>query len=391
MKPSILVVDDEEKALHNISTYLINIGYEVDTATTLEEARKSILNARHDILVLDVMLPDGYGPSLLDETAHIPNKPLIIMITGQGDIEMAVDAMQAGAHDFIPKPIKFERLEKSISRAQNYIALRHELDVLRQQQFTEHDFIVGNTPKVRQVMEEAQRAASASASVLLTGETGTGKDVLSQAIIKMGPRADKPALAINCGAIQPTMVESELFGHEQGAFTGADKRKHGLMELADTGTLFLDEISAMPVDVQAKLLRALDQKVIRRVGGTNWIKVDVHIIAASNRDIPKMIEEGTFREDLYYRLKVFDIHLPSLHERKEDIPLFVATFINEHNRRFGKNVVDITPRAMEALMAHNWPGNIRQLHHVLERAVLLCDDPNIDLSHLPAELAKTSN
>jgi transcriptional regulator with PAS, ATPase and Fis domain len=221
--------------------------------------------------------------------------------------------------------------------------------------------------------------------MLITGETGTGKEVLARAIHKMGPREKKPFIPINCAAIQSTMLESELFGHEAGAFTGAQKRKHGLMEVADEGILFLDEISSMPVDMQAKLLRALEDHVIRRVGGTNEIKVDVQIIAATNRDIIKLMEENLFREDLYYRLKVVDLHMPPLRERKEDIPEYVGYFIRENNLNMGLNINDLSARAMKALMSHDWPGNIRELRHVIERAMLFCDEASIDIIHLSTE------
>jgi len=238
---------------------------------------------------------------------------------------------------------------------------------------------------MQELMNQAQRAAEVSASVLLTGETGSGKEVLANAIHHMSPRANKPFIAINCAAIQSTILESELFGYEAGAFTGAEKRKYGLMEVADGGILFLDEISSMPLDMQAKLLRAIEEHAFRRVGGTNLIKVDVQIIAASNRDLKAMMAEGKFRSDLYYRLKVVDLELPPLRERKQDIPELVGLFIRRNNQRLGYNITDISSRAIQALMAHQWPGNIRELANIIERAMLFCDDPCIDLPHLPTE------
>jgi len=226
--------------------------------------------------------------------------------------------------------------------------------------------------------------------VLITGETGTGKEVLARFIHQSGPRSNKPFIAINCAAIQNTMLESELFGYEAGAFTGADRRKHGLMEVADGGVLFLDEISSMPLDIQAKLLRALEERAFRRVGGTNLIRVDVQILAASNRDLKTMIREGQFREDLYYRLKVVDLHLPPLRERKNDIPELVGHFMRMYNSQMGLNVIDVAPRAMEALMAYDWAGNIRELSNALERAMLFCDGQTIDLPDLPADIVSAS-
>lgn len=387
MSATILIVDDEDNARNNIGSFLKTQGYEVLDVATLEEARECIKRGCADIILLDVLLPDGYGPSLLEETVHLPVRPPIILITAYGDVDMAVDAMKNGAHDFLQKPIQLSQLEKSIQRAGEIVAIRRELAHLRKAQDKKYNFIVGTSPAMQQLYNHAQRAASTSVSVLITGETGTGKEVLTHAIHKMGTRADKPFIPINCAAIQPTMLESELFGHEAGAFTSAEKRKHGLMEVADEGILFLDEISSMPIDMQAKLLRALDERAFRRVGGTNMIQVDVQIIAASNRDLKAMIANGEFREDLYYRLKVVDLHIPPLREHKEDLPELVGFFIQQNNLRMGLNITDITPRAMQALMNYHWPGNIRELRNVLERAMLFCDDPAIDLPHLPADLS----
>ena len=389
MSATILIVDDEDNARHNYGSYLTSKGYEVLGVSTLTEARECIRLGKADIILLDVQLPDGYGPDLLEETARLPNRPPIIVITGFGDIEMAVEAMKNGAHDFLSKPIQLAQLGKTVQRAQEIVAMRRELNHLRNAQHQQTDFLTGKSPVMKQILDHARRAAQASYSVLITGETGTGKEVLSHAIHAMGPRNNKPFIAINCAAIQPTVLESELFGHEPGAFTSAEKRKLGLMEIADGGILFLDEIASMPVDIQAKLLRVLDERAFRRMGGTNLIHVDVQVLAASNRDLPLMISRGEFREDLYYRLKVVDLHLPPLRERKEDIPEFVGLFIRNNNRSMGWNITDITPLAMEALKAHNWPGNLRELRNVIERAMLFCDDAVIDLAHLPAEIAKT--
>jgi DNA-binding NtrC family response regulator len=387
MSLTVLIVDDEENARLNIGSFLVSRGYEVLQAATLSEARDYLRRGDGDIILLDVQLPDGHGPNLLEETAYVPNRPPIILITGYGDIEMAVDAMKNGAHDFFPKPIKLAELDKSIQRAGEIVALRRELAHLRSIQRGEEGFVIGQTRAMLNAVDMAKRAATASVSVLITGETGTGKEILARFIHNIGPRANKPFIAINCPAIQPTVLESELFGHEAGAFTGADKRKIGLMEVAEGGILFLDEIASMPVDMQAKLLRALEERAFRRMGGTNLIHVDVQILAASNRHLPTLISEGKFREDLYYRLKVVDLHLPLLRERKEDIPELVGLFIRQLNPRMGLNITDVTPRAMQALIAHRWPGNIRELHNVIERAMLFCDEAAIDLPHLPSELS----
>jgi len=387
MSATILIVDDEENARRNIGDFLTSRGYESIGVATLAEARENLRLGKADIILLDVQLPDGYGPNLLEETASLPLRPPIILITAYGDIDMAVGAMKNGAHDFLQKPISLAQLEKSVLRAGEIVAMRRELAHLRQSQQEELDFIVGSTSKMQSLVDQARRAAEASVSVLITGETGTGKEVLAKAIHHMGPRANKPNVAINCAAIQSTVLESELFGYEAGAFTGAEKRKPGLMEVADNGILFLDEISSMPLDMQAKLLRALEEHAFRRVGGTTLLRVDVQVLAASNRSLPRLMEQGNFREDLFYRLKVVDLHIPPLRERPQDIPELVGLFIRKNNQQMGVNITDVTPRALSALMAHTWPGNIRELKNVIERATLFCDEACIDLPHLPAELS----
>lgn len=384
---SVLVVDDEKNARENIAAFLKKKDYEVLEADSIKEAKKVITQGSADLVLLDVQLPDGLGTTLLQESAGTAGRPPIILITAHGDIDMAVEAMKNGAHDFLQKPIKFDRLEQSIQRAGKSVAMRRELNHLRRTQ--QGDFVLGNSKQMKSLLAQAERAAQTAVSVLITGETGTGKEILAQAIHRMGTRADKPFIAINCAAIQSTVIESELFGHEAGAFTGADKRKTGLMEVANDGILFLDEISSMPADMQAKLLRALEERAFRRMGGTNLIKVDVQILAASNRNLKAMIEKGEFRDDLYYRLKVVDLDMPALRDRKEDISELVGFFIHQNNPRMGLNIQDVTPKAMEALAAHDWPGNIRELRNVIERAMLFCDEAAIDVAHLPAELLIT--
>jgi DNA-binding NtrC family response regulator len=389
MSATVLVVDDEENARLVISQFLTSKGYEVIGAATLAEAREQISRGVADVIFLDVQLPDGYGPSLLEETARMAVRPPILLITAYGDIDMAVDAMKSGAHDFLQKPIQLARLEESLKRAVEVIAMRRELVHLRSVQRRGQDFVVGSSVAMQTLLEQARRAAGAAVSVLITGETGSGKEVLAHYLHDNGARADKPFIAINCAAIQPTMIESEMFGHEAGAFTGADKRKPGLFEVADGGILFLDEIASMPIDTQAKLLRVLEERAFRRVGGTNLIKVDVQVLAASNRPLSRMISEGLFREDLYYRLKVVDLHIPPLRERKSDILELAGLFVRQNNARMGLNISDITPRAVEALRAYDWPGNVRELRNAIERAMLFCDDPAIDLMHLPGDVTKT--
>jgi DNA-binding NtrC family response regulator len=386
MSATILVVDDEENARLIITQFLTPKGYEVIGAASLSEAREQIRRGEADVILLDVQLPDGYGPSLLEETARMAVRPPILLITAYGDIDMAVDAMKNGAHDFLQKPIQLARLEESIKRAVEVVAMRRELVHLRNAQRHGQDFVIGSSLEMKILLEQARRAAGAAVSVLVTGETGSGKEVLAHYIHDNGPRIDKPFIAINCAAIQPTMLEAELFGYEAGAFTGAEKRKPGLLEVADGGILFLDEIASMPLDIQAKLLRVLEERAFRRVGGTTLIKIDVQVLAASNRPLNKMISEGLFREDLYYRLKVVDLHIPPLRERAGDILELAGFFVRQNNARMGLNITDITPRAVEALRAYAWPGNARELRNAMERAMLFCDDPAIDVMHLPSDV-----
>lgn len=387
MSATVLVVDDEENARVMLQTFLNQQNYDVLLAGTIAEARQHLKSSSADIVLLDVKLPDGYGPSLLEDTTYLDVRPPVILITAYGEIEMAVDAMKNGAHDFLQKPIKLDDLLVSIKRAEEIVSMRLELAHFRQSQRQNLDSIVIKSPAMVKLIEQAHRAAIASVSVLITGETGTGKEIIARAIHQMGPRVDQPFIPVNCAAIQPTVLESELFGYEAGAFTSAEKRKNGLLEVADGGILFLDEIASMPLDMQAKLLRALEERSFRRVGGLKELKVDVQILAASNRDLPQMITKDQFREDLYYRLKVVDFHIPPLRERREEIPDLVGLFMRQLNPRMGTNVTDIRPRAMQALVTYHWPGNIRQLRNVIERSILFCDESTIDLQHLPSEIA----
>jgi two-component system, NtrC family, response regulator AtoC len=386
MTATILIVDDEETARSFVAEALQDAGYETLQAGTLQEAARSVDQGQADIVLLDMMLPDGSGLTLLDRIVLESPSPPVILLTAYGEVDTAVEAMKKGAQDFLQKPVDFNRLLRAVERAREVVALRRELALLRRTAQPDSDWVIGDTPAMQQVYDEAMRAAQVCASVLITGETGTGKEVLAQAIRKAGPRANQPFVPINCAALPDTMIESELFGHEAGAFTGATKRKPGLIEVADGGILFLDEISSTKTDMQAKMLRVLDEQRFRRIGGVSEITVDVQVLAASNRDLPAMIHEGAFREDLYYRLKVVDLHLPPLRQRLADIPALVGTFIRQINQRTGNQIAGISPRAVDALKAHSWPGNIRELRHTIERAMLFCDEDILDLGHLPPDL-----
>ncbi len=390
MSITVLIVDDEDNARQNIGEFLGEKGYETIGVGTLGEAREKINQGDADVILLDVQLKGEFGPNLLYETAAMPVRPPIIIITAFGDIDTAVDAMKNGATDFLTKPVNLVQLEKSLARACEVVAMRRELAHYRENQMQQKDFVVGENEVVKLAIRQSQIASEKQVSVLITGETGTGKDVIAKYIHSSGPRATKPFISINCAAIQNTMLESELFGHEAGAFTSADRKKPGLMEIADGGVLFLNEISSMPLDTQAKLLSAIESQSFRRVGGTALIHVDVQVIAASNRNLKDMISKGNFREDLYYRLKVVDLDLPPLRERKEDIPELVGFFIRQYNARQGVNVVEVSLQAMAALQQYSWPGNIRELSNAIERAMLFCDGMTIHLGDLPRDVTTTS-
>ncbi len=383
---TILLVEDEENARVHLTNILEQSGYSVIPARDLTQAQKVLAEQAADMVLLDWMLPDGNGSSVLHAIARLPEKPPVIVITGYRDIDTAVEAMRNGALDFLTKPIKVDRLLSALRKAEDIVEMRRELALLRRSQAQQIPFVVGNTPAMHRLLDDARRAAQVGVSVLITGETGTGKEVLARFIHQHSPRAEKPFVPINCAAIPEDLLESELFGHEPGAFTDAKARKTGLIEAADGGVLFLDEIASMPLAMQAKLLRVLEERTVRRVGGTRWMPVDVQVIAASNRDLKQMIAEGTFREDLYYRLRVVELRIPPLRERRDDIPQLVGHFLREASLRMNRPVEGTTERALSALQAYHWPGNIRELKHVIERAVLFCDDPLIDLNHLPPEV-----
>lgn len=386
MSISVLIVEDEVNARENVGRFLQDKGYELLEAGTLADARTFLGRGEGDVILLDVQLPDGYGPTLLYEIGAMAVRPPVIVITGYKDIETAVDAMKNGASDFLTKPVDFGQLEKSLQKACELVQLRRELAHYREQQIQKSNFVVGQTQAMKTIIEQSLKAAEAQVSVMITGENGTGKDVLAQYIHANGPRASKPFVAINCAAIQATMLESELFGHEAGAFTSADRKKPGLFEIADGGVLFLDEISSMPVEIQAKLLRAIENHSFMRVGGTSLIKVDIQVIVASNRDFTTMLEDGSFRRDLYYRLKKIEFEIPPLRDRKGDIPELVGFFIRTYNGKQGLNITGMSEQALEALKNYDWPGNIRELANAVERAIIFCDGETIQMGDLPRDI-----
>ena len=386
MSATILLVEDDETARSFLVPLLRDEGYEVREAGTLALAHRAVDRGEADIIILDVELPDGYGPSLLERVSREQPGLPVIVVTGYGDIDMAVEAMKLGARDFIQKPVNMTRLKQTLAKAAESVALVRELNHLRSLRNPLAAWVQGDTPAMKRIFFELGRVAPSNATVLITGESGTGKEVIAGAVHKMSPRVEKPWIPVNCANFSDTLLESELFGYEAGAFTGASKRKEGLFVTANGGTLFLDEISTMRPELQAKLLRVLEDRSIRRLGGTSETRVDVRIVAASNRNLPALVKTGEFREDLYHRLDVVQIHLPPLRERKDDLPALVGFFINKYNREMGANVQGVNPLVLDALKAYDWPGNIRQLRNAIERAMLFADGDTLELGHFSPDI-----
>ena len=377
----ILIIDDEEPIRFSLRGILEDEGYEVLEAATAEEGLEVADAERPDLVFLDIWLPgmDGLTAQARLKGNH-PDLP-VVMISGHGTIETAVSAIQQGAYDFIEKPLSLEKVVIVAARALEAGSLRRENQVLRTV-LPEQDELIGQSPVMLKFQELLARVAPTDVWVLLTGENGTGKELAARALHAGSRRADAPMIAVNCAAIPEELIESELFGHEKGAFTSADQARAGRFEMANNGTLFLDEIGDMSLKTQAKILRILQEQSFERVGGTRTIKVDVRVIAATNKNLEEAIAAGTFREDLYYRINPMTLNLPPLSERVEDIPLIVRDVLN----RMGGEGVRCTESAMNALMRYPWPGNIRELRNVLIRALSLCQDNQITLTDLPSEL-----
>ncbi|MEZ4321391.1 MAG: sigma-54 dependent transcriptional regulator [Myxococcota bacterium] len=380
----ILVVDDDRAVRTALSVNLTKHGLDVTLANSPDDALGLLREAAFDLVLTDVKMPGGTGIDLLMAVkTHWPETEVVVM-TGYGSVTDAVAAMKAGAIDYVIKPIEKSELLVIVDKALDNRALRAELRQLRQEVVDRYGFhnLIGTTPAMQALYEEIAAVADTDATVLLEGPTGTGKELLSHALHHRSRRAGGPFVRVNCAAIPATLLESELFGHERGAFTGAVRQHIGKFEQADGGTLLLDEIGEIDLHMQVKLLRVLENGELSRVGGTGTIRVDVRIVAATNRDLREEVRAHRFREDLYYRLHVFHLKVPSLRERKADIPLLVEHFLTKYNEKTRKNVVGLTRTALEALVAHDWPGNVRELEHAIERAVILCKGDTIEQIHL---------
>lgn len=390
MSLTILIIDDEPHLPHQLARFLKKQGYEVYTAPDGETGLLELQKNSIDLVLLDVRLPQLSGLDVLGEIRKSDQALPVIMLTAYGDVQTAVAAMKMGALDYLIKGFDLEEMLLSVQRGLETSAMHRELRQLRRERSDNYhfSFIVGHSERMREVFDMVARVAhSDTASVLLTGESGTGKEVVARAIHDQSLRSSGPFHPLNCAAIASNLLESELFGYEQYAFTDAKKQKRGLLELADGGTLFLDEIGEMPVEMQAKLLRVLETRAFYRLGGSKEVKINVRILAATNRNLEEAMKEGIFRADLFYRLAVLRIDLPPLRERPDDILLFASRFIDDFNRSLGRNVKQIAPEARRLLLAYQWPGNVRELKNVIERAMILSSSDELLPVHLPGEIA----
>ncbi len=387
-RDKILIVDDEDLIRWSLRQKFTNWGYHVSEAPDGKSAIELVEKEEPDLVLLDIRLPDMNGLDVLRAVKEKQPRIVVIMMTAYGVLEDAVTALRLGAYDFVAKPLNFDELSVTVANALEAVKLRQEVHHFRERDKKLFDFrnIVGQSKPLADAIEMVKKVASSPATtILLQGESGTGKDLFAKAIHYHSSRAEKPFLAINCAALPENLVETELFGYEKGAFTDARQQKKGMLELADGGTIFLDEIGEMQLGLQAKLLRVLEETSFKRVGGVQDITVDIRVIASSNRVLKTMVDEGKFRQDLFYRLNVIAITLPPLRERITDVRLLARHYVQHYNRKFRKKIEAITPEAEAMLMEYHWPGNVRELKNLIERAMILEDGPLIDVSALPIE------
>jgi DNA-binding NtrC family response regulator len=380
----ILLIDDDNTFRLVTADLLKDEGYAVESAGSVSAAKERLEKEAFDLILCDLVMEKESGLDLLEHVKTQSIQTPVLMITGYATIDSAVQAMKAGAEDYLTKPCSNDALLLKIERTLGKYRTHAELQRLRKEIQEQFEFgnLIGRSSKMKQVVELLQQVADTDASVLITGETGTGKEMVAKALHHSSRRAEKRFVGVNCAALTETLLESELFGHEKGAFTGAIHQKPGRFEMADGGTLFFDEIGSMPISTQPKILRVLQERAFERVGGTQTLIVDVRIIAATNSDLKKAIAAGDFREDLYYRLNVIPVQVPSLRERMEDIPVLAKHFVQKYAERMHKKIPEISPAAIELLLAQTWPGNVRELENMIERAVILCRSEQIEPQHL---------
>jgi DNA-binding NtrC family response regulator len=381
----VLIVEDEPSTRVGLTELVRTWGFVTDAAADGREALHKITTFRPSIIVSDLVMPGMDGLELLRALKDEGTALTVVILTAQGTVETAVEAIKEGAYDYLTKPVEPQRLKILLDKIVERQDTLREVKVLRKQLREHGTFgkMIGNSPQMRRVYQTIEQAAPTQANVLIWGESGTGKELVAQTIHQLSPRAQMPFVPINCAAIPETLLESEIFGHEKGAFTGASDRREGCFELADRGTLFLDEIAEMTPATQVKLLRVLQERTFRRLGGRNEQTVDVRVIAATNVNPAEAVKTGKLREDLYYRLNVFAIELPPLRQRKEDLSLLMQAFLAEFNDRNNKNVSAVDPSAMRIFEQYDWPGNVRELRNVIERAVILSQGEFVELKHLP--------
>ena len=369
----VIVLEDDKIVRNNLEQVLRRKRYDVAAASTIAEAQEFLDKDNFDVIFLDVRLPDGDGTDLLKLIQQRPVKPLCIITTGFGTVESAVECMKNGAFDYLIKPFSNEQIEVTLRKAEEFTQLLKVNRFLSQEDDGEHEMI-GTSAAMENLRQLVRKVARTQATVLIQGESGTGKELVARALYRESPRAAAPFIRVNCAAVPENLIESEFFGHEKGSFTGAMNKREGRFELAHGGTILLDEISEISPSVQAKLLRVLQERELERVGGNRTIKVDVRVIATTNRNLEQSVEKKEFRQDLFFRLNVVPIIMPSLRERAEDVPLLAEEFLRRFSRKHGVHVKGFTDEALLTLKNHNWPGNIRELQNVIERAVILCGD-----------------
>jgi DNA-binding NtrC family response regulator len=389
----ILVIDDEAHNRQALTLLLSHSGYQVQSAVTGEEALEIMEKSPFEIIITDLFLPGVSGIDILKRVKEDSPYTSVILITGNASAETAVEAMKEGAFDYITKPFNFEKLKVIVAKAVEKSRLVAENLYLRQQLRGKYKFdnIIGNSLPMQQVFSRLERIVNTESTILILGESGTGKELVAKAIHYNSPRKDKPFVAINCGAIPADLLESELFGHAKGAFTGAVSEKAGKFEAADKGTIFLDEIGTMPMHLQMKLLRVLQEQEIERIGTTRKVKLNVRVVSATNADLEDQVKKGQFREDLYYRLNVIPIQLPPLRERREDIALLARNFLQKFCQEMDRSLMSISPAAMTALENYAWPGNVRELENLIERTVALTDNEIIEPQDLPPYIGEASD
>ena len=386
---NVLVVDDEESMRHLLTVILSDRGYDVRAVSNGEDALRELATRDYDLVLSDVRMPRMDGIALLRKALELHPGITFIVMSAYGTHDTAIEAMKVGAYDYVSKPFKPDEVLLVLRKAEERLRLSRENRRLRSELSADRglESFVGASPTVQEVLRQVRKVAPTKATVLITGESGTGKELVARAIHELSPRSAMPFVAVNCGAIPAELIESELFGHVRGAFTDASRDKKGLAAEADGGTLFLDEIGELPLNLQVKLLRFLEDEQVRRVGDTRSEKVDVRVVAATARDLVRATKEGLFREDLFYRLNVVNLRLPSLRERPEDVPSLVAHFLAKHRRlRPEAPLRGVSPEALEVLLAHRWPGNVRELEHAIERAVVLADGPIVQETDLPDDV-----